>query len=113
VVKVYAVTLAVGVVALIGWIFLTYLGGNVATARRFDPEARFGKPGRRIVGALVGFGMAGMSAEFSPRDISWPVALLLAGAGGAVAAWYAGWADSGQVSSGSGAETRAPGPDNS
>jgi hypothetical protein len=34
--------------------------------------------------------MAGLSAEFSPRDLSWPIALVLAGVGAAVLAWYAG-----------------------
>jgi hypothetical protein len=58
-----------------------------------DPERRFGIAGRRVVAALVGFGMAGMSAEFSPRDLSWPVALALALAGSAAAVWYAGWVD--------------------
>jgi hypothetical protein len=37
--------------------------------------------------------MAGMSAEFSPRDLSWPVCLALAVVGGAVAAWYSTWID--------------------
>lgn len=110
-VKVYAVTLAAGVVALIGWIFLTYLGGSVAAWRRFDPEERYGRPGRMVVGALVGFGMAGMSAEFSPRDLSWPVALVLAGAGAAAAAWYAGWAGR-PGSTEPGPDALAPGPEN-
>lgn len=78
---------------MIGWIFLTYLGGNVDSWSRFDPERRLGKMGRRVVAGMVGFGLAGMSAEFSPRDLTWPIALVLAVAGGAAAAWYAGWID--------------------
>ena len=89
-VKVYAVVLLAGALSLIAWIFLTYLSSERPS---WNPDSRFGLRGRRIVAGMVGFGMAGMSAEFSPRDISWPWALVLAVAGAAVAAWYAGWVD--------------------
>jgi hypothetical protein len=89
-VKVYATALAVGTAGLIGWIILRSLAQNLASPTRIDPEVRFGIGGRRVVAALVGFGMAGMSAEFSPRDLTWPVALVLAIAGAVGAAWYAG-----------------------
>jgi hypothetical protein len=89
-VKVYATVLAVGMAALIGWIILRSLAQNLGSPSRIDPEARFGLTGRRVVASLVGFGMAGMSAEFSPRNPSWQVALVLAGAGAVAAAWYAG-----------------------
>ncbi len=89
-VKVYAVALVVGISALIAWIFSVYLGNE---RPQLDPDRRFGLRGRRLVAALVGFGIAGMSAEFSPRDFSWPLALLLAVLGAGAAAWYAGWVD--------------------
>ncbi len=92
-VRVYAVILAAGVMLLIGWIFAAYLAGNVPSWTRSDPEERFGIPGRRVVAGLVGFGLAGMSAEFSPFDLSWPVALVLAIAGAAAMVWYAGSVD--------------------
>lgn len=92
-VKVYAIVLGAGVVLLVTWIFATYLGGNVPAWTRFDPEERLGKPGHRLVAGLVGFGLAGMSAEFSPFDLSWPVALILAILGALAMAWYAGWVD--------------------
>ena len=113
-VKVYAIVLAAGVLLLIAWIFATYLGGTVAEWKRFDPEERLRKPGRRIVAGLVGFGLAGMSAEFSPFDLSWPVGLVLAVVGGSAMAWYAGWVD--RARSGPVAEPRtvpSPGPDHS
>lgn len=88
-IKIYAVILVVGIVALVTWIFMTVLAGNLQRPT-VDPEARFGVPGRRLVAIAVGFGMAGMSAEYSPLDIGWPLALVLAVAGGGVAAWYAG-----------------------
>lgn len=92
-VKVYAIALALGALALIAWIFATYLAGNVGAWSRVNPEGRFGKRGRMIVAGLVGFGMAGMSAEFSPRDLSWPVCLVLAVLGAGAAAWYSTWID--------------------
>lgn len=88
-IKVYAVTLIAGLVALIAWIFATVLASNLERPR-FDPESRLGISGRRVVAAAVGFGMAGMSAEYSPLGIAWPLALVLALAGGAAAAGYAG-----------------------
>lgn len=91
-VKVYAVVLVVGVVALVGWIFARALSLNVDRPS-IDPERRFGTGGRRLVAALVGFGMGGMSAEFSPLGIPWPVSLALAILAAAVLAWYAGWVD--------------------
>ena len=92
-IKVYAIVLAAGVLLLITWIFATYLGGNVPAWKRFDPEEKLGKPGRRVISGLVGFGLAGMSAEFSPFDLSWPVGLVVAVAGAAAMIWYAGWVD--------------------
>ncbi|MFN2486034.1 MAG: hypothetical protein ABR609_05395 [Acidimicrobiia bacterium] len=94
-VKVYAVALIVGLSALIAWIFATYLGNERPL---MDPDRRFGRRGRRLVAGLVAFGIGGLSAEFSPRDITWPVSLLLALLGAAAAAWYAGWIDRPQAS---------------
>lgn len=93
-VKVYAIVLVLGIVLLIGWIFSHAFARN-SSVDRFDPERRFGVPGRRVVAAMVGFGMAGMSAEFSPRDLSWPIALALAVVGAGALAWYVGWVDTG------------------
>jgi hypothetical protein len=89
VVKVYAVSLTLGVFGLVAWIFSVYVGSE---REHLDPDRRFGLTGRRVVAALVGLGIAGLSAEFSPRDFSWPVSLILALVGATVAAWYAGWA---------------------
>ncbi len=87
-VKVYAVALALGVLALLIWIGARSLAANVPAWENADPERRWGTVGRRMVAGLVGFGMAGMSAEFSPRDLSWPLALVLALAGAGTAIWY-------------------------
>jgi len=92
-VKVYAVVLSVAVVLLLAWTFAAYLGGNVPSWKGFDPENRFGTSGRRLVAALLGFGLAGMSAEFSPFDLTWPIGIVLASLGAGVLAWYAGWVD--------------------
>lgn len=91
-VKIYAVSLVVGMLALVLWVMAKAFSENIERPS-FDPEHRLGLVGRRVVAAMVGLGMAGLSAEFSPREIPWPLALLLALAGAVAAAWYAGWAD--------------------
>ena len=88
-IKVYAVVLVISVIALFAWIALHVYAQN-AEGERYDPEARLGIGGRRVVGGAMAFALAGMSAEFSPRDLSWPVALLLAVVGAGVMAWYVG-----------------------
>lgn len=111
VVKIYAVVLAAGVVLLIAWIFAAYLGGNVAAWKHLDPEERLGKSGRRVVAGLVGFGLAGMSAEFSPFDLSWPVGLALAVAGAAALAFYASWVERARAGATGEAGVPSTGPD--
>lgn len=75
-VKVYAVALALGVVGLLVMILGGAFAANVGREDA-DPAKRWGQAGRSVVGGLVGFGMGGMSAEFSPLDLAWPVALAI------------------------------------
>ena len=88
-VKIYAVVLVLATIALMTWI-ATHVLAHGGEGERFDPEARLGIPGRRAVAGALGFALAGMSAEFSPRDLDWPLALGLAILGGTAMAWYAG-----------------------
>jgi hypothetical protein len=77
VVKVYAIVLVAGVIGLL----VLILGGSLATSLRRpdrDPGETFGATAKMIVGGAVGFGMGGMSAEFSPLDLAWPMALVIA-----------------------------------
>ena len=76
-VKVYAVALALGVLALVYWLFSATLADNVGRAA-WDPATRWGNRGKSAIGALVGFGMGGLSAEFAPIDLEWPIALVIA-----------------------------------
>lgn len=76
-VKVYAIALVLGVLGLLVFIVGGAFAENVGREDR-DPGRRFGTTGKMTVGGLVGFGMGGMSAEFSPLDLSWPVALIIA-----------------------------------
>ncbi|MGF1668069.1 MAG: hypothetical protein ACFCVC_17555 [Acidimicrobiia bacterium] len=86
---VYAIVLVVGCLALIGWIVAHSFAESTGRPDR-DPERRFGVGGRRLAGGLVGFGMAGMSAEFASIEISAPLAAMAAVTGAAAAAWWAG-----------------------
>ncbi len=72
---VYSIAALVGFTALVAWLLLA---GGAEEGSRWDPESRFGARGRRPIAAALGFGLAGLSAEFSPRELSWPVALVAA-----------------------------------
>ena len=78
-VKVYAVALSLGIIGLLVLILGGAFAENVSRPDR-DPGAWFGQAGKVTVGALIGFGMGGMSAEFSPLDLNWQVCLLIAAA---------------------------------
>lgn len=90
-VKVYAIALVVGVIGLLVVILGGAFAENVGREDK-DPGERFGTAGKMSIGALVGFGMGGMSAEFSPLDLSWPVALAIAIAASALAAYWVRYA---------------------
>lgn len=84
-VKVYAIALVIGVVGLL----VVILGGSLAENlghEGADPGRKIGKAGRTVIGGLVGFGMAGMSAEFSPLGLEWSSSFLLALVGAAAGA---------------------------
>ena len=82
-VKVYAISLAVGIIGLIWVIFGGALAENLNRPEQ-DPGTRMGMRGRMAVGAICGFGMGGMAAEFSPLGFSTLAAALLAVAGAVV-----------------------------
>jgi hypothetical protein len=75
VIGVYSIAALVGFIALVAWLLL---GGGAEPGSKWDPESRVGPKGRRAIAASMGFGLAGLSAEFSPRDLTWPIALVLA-----------------------------------
>lgn len=86
-VKVYATALSIGFLAMIVVIMGGAFADNVRREDR-DPNGRLGSNGRTALGALLGFGIGGMAAEFSPLDFDWPVALVIAViASGMGAAW--------------------------
>lgn len=88
---VYSVMLAVGFAALVVIVMGGTLAENLNREDR-DPGARIGQRGRLLIGAVLGFGIGGMSAEFSPLDISWPVALAIAVVAGSVGAFWVRYA---------------------
>lgn len=86
-VSIYTIALVLGVLGLI----VIILGGALAQSvgrPHLDPGERIGTAGKMIVGALVGFGMGGMSAEFSPLDLAWQLSFLLAVVASGLAAWW-------------------------
>lgn len=97
-VKVYSVSLVIGVVGLLVVILGGALAENLGHPEK-DPGERIGLGGRIAVGALAGFGMAGLSAEFAPLGFEWPVSLLIASLGGVAAALWVRYS-SGQVQDG-------------
>jgi len=79
--------LAIGFLGLVAILFSGTLAENTASPKR-DLNQRIGPRGRSWVGLILGFGMGGMAAEFSPLDLSWQVAAALAVVGGWVGfAW--------------------------
>ncbi|HEX5696374.1 MAG TPA: hypothetical protein VFZ15_08300 [Acidimicrobiia bacterium] len=90
-VKIYSIALALGFVGLL----VVILGGAFADnlgREEADPSRSLGVIGRSVIGGLVGFGMAGLSAEFSTFDLTWQTALLVAALGAVVGALWAGYA---------------------
>lgn len=90
-VVVYSILLAVGFVGLLVVVMGGALAENIDRPDR-DPGFRLGERGRMALGALLGFSMGGMAAEFSPMGFSWQVALLVALAAGAVGVAWARYA---------------------
>lgn len=76
-VKLYAVALAIGMLGLLIVIFGSALAENLQRPER-DPGEAMGTAGKSVIGGLVGFGMGGLSAEFSPLGLSWQIALFIA-----------------------------------
>ncbi|HJS72363.1 MAG TPA: hypothetical protein VJ858_06505 [Acidimicrobiia bacterium] len=90
-VKVYAVALSLGIIGLLTLILGGAFAENVGRPDR-DPGERFGQAGKATVGALIGFGMGGMSAEFSPLDLRWQVCLLIAAAAALLSVFWVRYA---------------------
>ncbi len=84
----FGLALGIGSLALLAWIAASAVASSVECWDGVDPDLRFGLGGRRVVAAVFGFGMAGLSAAFA----GWPmaVATIAAVAGAMVAAVIAG-----------------------
>jgi hypothetical protein len=88
---VYSVMLALGFVALLVIVMGGTLAENLGREDR-DPGSRIGARGRLLVGGVLGFGIGGMAAEFSPLNFNWPVALAIAVVAGSVGAFWVKYA---------------------
>ena len=85
--KVYPIALVVGLGGRLAIILGSTLAENLGKQDK-DPGERLGNTGRATIGALIGFGMGGMSAEFSPLELSWPVCLAIAIVASLLAAFW-------------------------
>jgi len=72
----FGTILLVGVLGLLVWVAATGVAHSVDGWEGVDPETRFGRAGRSVLAALLGFGMAGMSASYA----DWSPILALIGA---------------------------------
>ena len=90
-ITVYAVALAVGFVGLLIAIFGSAFAENMDRPG-LDVFRRIGPKSQMVVGAIAGFGMGGMAAEFSPIGFGTGVSLLIAVAAGVVAALWVRYA---------------------
>ena len=80
----FAIPLVVGIVLLLAWIGLASASAMVPAWEGRDPEQRFGSRGRMVVGGIVGFGMAGISALYAGSADWVAVVAAVAGAGAMV-----------------------------
>jgi hypothetical protein len=77
---VYAIVLVVGVLLLLLWVASVAVAEMVEGWSHVDPDRKYGRRGRIVVGGLTGFGMGGMSATFA----GWPAVAALGAAIGGV-----------------------------
>ncbi len=77
---VFAFALGFGFIALLGWIMAKALATSVDGWAKVDPDRRFGLVGRRVVAAVLGFGMAGLSDANAGQQTALSVVAAVAGA---------------------------------
>ena len=86
-ITVYAVCLAIGFVGLLIAIFGSAFAENLDRPN-LDLFERLGPKSKMAAGAISGFGMGGMAAEFSPIGFGTGVSLLIAIAAGVIATFW-------------------------
>jgi hypothetical protein len=90
-IKFYGIALALGALSLVVVIFGGAIADSVNRPDR-DPGSIVGTIGRLSIGSVLGFGMGGMSAEFSTMDLGWQVSLVFAVLGAILGGLWAWWA---------------------
>ena len=76
----FAVSLIVGVGAILLWIALSVVATSVDGWEQSDPETRFGAKGRATIAAVTGFGMGGISATYAGWSNGFVIGASLVGA---------------------------------
>ncbi len=90
-ITVYAISLAIGFVGLLLAVFGAALAENMHRPN-LDIFEKLGPKSQRVVGAVAGFGMGGMAAEFSPVGFGTGVSLLIALGAAALAIFWVRYA---------------------
>lgn len=90
-ITVYAVSLSLGFVGLLVAIFGSALAENMDRPS-LDMFRRLGPRSQLVVGAITGFGMGGMAAEFSPMGFGTGLSFLIAVVAGVVAFFWVRYA---------------------
>ncbi|MBT8212235.1 MAG: hypothetical protein KJN71_03715 [Acidimicrobiia bacterium] len=80
----FALSLSLGIVALLAWIVMAALASNLEGWDWLHPDNGLGATGKAVIAAMVGFGMAGISADFAGWATLVGVGAAVAGAVGAV-----------------------------
>ena len=80
----FVAALAVGGLGILAWVVMTAVASSTDGATT-DPEQRWGTPGRLIIAALFGAGLAGLSATYA--GWSAPLSLVASLLGGGALAW--------------------------
>ena len=62
---IFGIPLLIGLLLMILWIASTAVAATVEGWESVDPEQRYGRTGRFVLAAFIGFGMAGISTLYA------------------------------------------------
>lgn len=90
-ITVYAISLAIGFVGVLVAVFGAAFAENTGRPN-LDVFQRLGPKSQMVIGAIAGFGMGGMAAEFSPIGFGTGISLVIASGAALVAVLWVRYA---------------------